>query len=82
METEIKAPPFALELSYSQSVPLENEFRACASSQRTIPTTIGPRLSFAERTRRMAKIRIEPEYIDPVTAGVVTPDEMDRKLAR
>lgn len=77
----MKVPPLELELHHSSLIPLGVEPEACSSSLPPIPTT-HPHLPYGERIRRMANIRVKPEYIDPVVAGVLTPDEMQRNLAR
>lgn len=77
-----KAQALELELSSPSSIPLEIEPPACSSSFHPVPVKSSSRLSFAERIRRVAKIRDPPEYIDPVTAGVVTPGQMESRLSR
>ena len=81
MEAVMNVPPLELELPYSSLIPPGVEPEACCSSLPPIPTTHAY-LPYGERIRRMANIRIRPEYIDPVLAGVLTPDEMERTLRR
>jgi len=80
MGTATKAPPFELRSLYPSDTPLFNKTSNCTSSLQPVLKATGPRLSLAERTRRMANIRTEAEYIDPVTAGVMTADQMERAL--